>query len=181
MIALIWFIKNIVGQGEWSMYLVPNKIRKINLLILFLTHWHVTFWLSNTVLNYLYVFCYFLLFVFLPCWLVGFWIFKWRKTDKNITMVLHSWTLTASDSSVKVQSLASSWQTVNKIHWKAILIPMNMLTPSCGQRIIIGNVQNHMNLKNLWLFIIWQTPRKISDLDKNIRGERQTMKASRPF
>jgi hypothetical protein len=28
------------------------------------------------------------LFVFLPCWLVGFWIFNRRKTDKNITMAL---------------------------------------------------------------------------------------------
>jgi hypothetical protein len=33
-------------------------------------------------------FVIFLLFVFLPCWLVGFWILKGRKTDKNITMAL---------------------------------------------------------------------------------------------
>jgi hypothetical protein len=36
MIALIWFIKTYVDQGEWSIYLVPNKICKINLLILVL-------------------------------------------------------------------------------------------------------------------------------------------------
>jgi hypothetical protein len=80
--------KTLVDQGEWSNYLVPNKICKIIMLILVLYHWYVTFWLSNTVLIYLHGFCYFLLFVFLPCWLVGFWIFKWRKTDKNITMAL---------------------------------------------------------------------------------------------
>jgi hypothetical protein len=86
MIALIWFIKAFVDQGEWSVYLVPNKICKIILLFSVLYHWYVTFWLSNAALKYLHGFCYFLLFVFLPCWLVGFWIFKWRKIDKDITI-----------------------------------------------------------------------------------------------
>jgi hypothetical protein len=89
-IWLHWYgsSKTLVDQGKWLIYLVPDKICKINLLILVLYHWHVTFWLSNTVLKYLHIFCYVLLFVFLPCWLVGFWIFRWRKTDKNITMAL---------------------------------------------------------------------------------------------
>jgi hypothetical protein len=52
----------------------------------------MTFWFSNTVLKYLRGFCYFLFFVFLPCWLVVFFsIFKWRKTDKNITMAYGVW------------------------------------------------------------------------------------------
>jgi hypothetical protein len=76
--------KTFVDQGEWSIYLVHDKICEIN----FFTIDYVAFWLSNTLLKCLHGFCYFLLFVFLPCWLVGFWIFKWRKTDRNITMAL---------------------------------------------------------------------------------------------
>jgi hypothetical protein len=33
MIALIWFIKTLVDKGEWSIYLVPNKICKNCLFI----------------------------------------------------------------------------------------------------------------------------------------------------
>jgi hypothetical protein len=79
-IWLHWYgsSKPFVNQGEWSIYLVLNKICKINLLILVLCHWYVAFWLSNTDLEYLHGFCYILLFVLLPCWLVGFWIFKWH-------------------------------------------------------------------------------------------------------
>ena len=36
----------------------------------------------------MYWFCLYFLFVFFPCWLVGFRIFIWRKTEKNITMAL---------------------------------------------------------------------------------------------
>ena len=36
----------------------------------------------------MYWFCLNFLFVFFPCWLVGFRIFIWRKTEKNITMAL---------------------------------------------------------------------------------------------
>ena len=36
----------------------------------------------------MYWFCLNFLFVFFPCWLVGFLIFIWRKTEKNITMAL---------------------------------------------------------------------------------------------
>jgi hypothetical protein len=89
-IWLHWYgsSKTYFDQGEWSMYLVPDKLCKFNFLILVLYHWYMTFWLSNTVLKYMYLhgFCYFLLFIFVPCWLVGFWIFKWCKTDKNIAI-----------------------------------------------------------------------------------------------
>ena len=53
-------------------------------MILVHYHWYVTIWLPNTALNYLHGFCYFLLFVFLPCWQVGLWIFKWHKTDEKL-------------------------------------------------------------------------------------------------
>jgi hypothetical protein len=38
MIALTLFIKTLVDQGEWSVYVVPNKICKIKSLILVLCH-----------------------------------------------------------------------------------------------------------------------------------------------
>jgi hypothetical protein len=91
-----WWLKYFMKIIRWelnstvsgqSIYLIHNKICKINMWIkiLVLCLWYVTFWLSKTGLKYLHGFCYFLLFVFLPCWVVGFWIFKWHKTDKNIT------------------------------------------------------------------------------------------------
>jgi hypothetical protein len=90
-VLLHWYCssKTSIDQCEWSIHLVPNKILcKIYLLILILYHWYVTVWWSNAVLIYLHKFCYFLFFVFFfPCWLVGFWIFKLRKTDKKLLLV----------------------------------------------------------------------------------------------
>jgi hypothetical protein len=60
MIALYGSWKTFDDQGKWSIYIDPNKICKINLLILVSSHWYVTslicdiLIIKHTVLKYLH-------------------------------------------------------------------------------------------------------------------------------
>jgi hypothetical protein len=83
--SIAWYgSSKTVNQGEWSIYLVTNEICNINLLIPVFHHWYVKILIIKHS-SKIYAWIFFL-FYDLSCWLVGYWIFKWRKTDKNITL-----------------------------------------------------------------------------------------------
>ena len=73
--------RKVIKNPLWALNLTKRRL----LLTSYFSWMKCITWVGS---QDLYWFCLNFLFVFFPCWLVGFPIFIWRKTEKNITMAL---------------------------------------------------------------------------------------------
>ena len=87
----MWNFKCVFIGQRWikrETFTVNMTQRRCESLIMLTSYVSWLQWITWVVSQDLYWFCLNFLFVFFPCWLVGFQIFIWRKTENNITMAL---------------------------------------------------------------------------------------------
>ena len=77
--------RKVIKNPPWALNLTQRRFEALILLTSYFSWMKCITWVGS---QDLYWFCLNFLFVFFPCWLVGFRIFIWRKTEKNITMAL---------------------------------------------------------------------------------------------
>ena len=77
--------RKVIKNPLWALNLTQRRFEALILLTSYFSWMKCITWVGS---QDLYWFCLNFLFVFFSCWLVGFRIFIWRKTEKNITMAL---------------------------------------------------------------------------------------------
>jgi hypothetical protein len=113
-------------------------------------HSYVTIWLLYTAPNYLhgfrflFVWFFFLSFVFSPCWLVGFWKFKWSKTGKNntIIMIIYLSSIVEVDANDLPRTLASHGRTNSSSETKVVQEIKYILIIKFGNNDPFQNIQS---------------------------------------